>query len=722
MHVDGATIPPEIEAGRPTLTHSPSLHDDASRTQLSGLPTSPEGLPLFILSLDQRDELSLLASRLGWKPVAARRPDRAESRYLSSLARIALLDLRCTPADVAMAMVQGIADAVEASGGAVMALLDDVGAKHVPDLVAAGVTHMLDGAITLPRLESALRSADKLAERLMGSMAASRNRHAVQRSDALFWRWNGTERTLSVSPALAELLKIMVPDADYARWSISDLVRALDRTDRAGALAAIRHAVDDLMPAAFAHAVPAQPGRRLVQHLYPDAQGFSGEVEELATHRHLNSRERDPMTGLASRLGALSWLDKSQEDQRLPVVLLIGLGEFDRVNSAYGRLVGDAMLTRVAMRLTRLVEAMGARDALVARLTGAEFVVALLGEAGSGQAPLDRATLLARQLVAEIGRPFNAGDFLIRLSGRCGIAVGQESDTAEMLLRRASNALADARRGGAQGGIRIRIADQNSQILDDDRLHNDLRYALDSGQIQILFQPQYAMADDAIVGVEALARWQHHDYGEIGAGALFAIAERSDFLLPLSDHIHARALTEAAAWPEALSHLRLAVNVTAGDISEPDFLRNFLRLVDETGFERSRLTVELTESGLVENLEGAGLLLAQLRDAGLAVAVDDFGTGYSSLAYLKALPLDYLKIDSSLARDITSTARDSIIVRAIIDMARSLDLGVIAEGVETEQQLALLARAGCTCYQGFLRSPPVTSDVLKTLVEQSLSR
>jgi len=719
MHVDGATIPPEIEAGRPTLTHSPSLHDEAPTTQLNGLPASPEGLPLFILSLDQRDELSLLASRLGWKPVAARRPDRAESRYLSSLARIALLDLRGTPADQAMAMVQGIADAVEASGGAVLALLDDVGAKHVPDLVAAGVTHMLDGAITLPRLESALRSADKLAERLMGSMAASRNRHAVQRSDALFWRWNGLERTLSVSPALAELLKIMVPDADYARWSISDLVRALDRADRAGALAAIRHAVDDLMPAAFAHAVPAQPGRRLVQHLYPDAQGFSGEVEELATHRHLNSRERDPMTGLASRLGALSFLDKSQEEPRLPVVLLIGLGEFDRVNSAYGRLVGDAMLTRVAMRLTRLVEAMGARDALVARLTGAEFVVALLGEAGSDQAPLDRATLLARQLVAEIGRPFNAGDFLIRLSGRCGIAVGQQGDTAEMLLRRASNALADARRGGAQGGIRIRIADQNSQILDDDRLHNDLRYALDSGQIQILFQPQYAMADDAIVGVEALARWQHHDYGEIGAGALFAIAERSDFLLPLSDHIHARALTEAAAWPESLKHLRLAVNVTAGDISEPDFLRNFLRLIDETGFERSRLTVELTESGLVENLDGAGLLLAQLRDAGLAVAVDDFGTGYSSLAYLKALPLDYLKIDSSLARDITSTARDSIIVRAIIDMARSLDLGVIAEGVETEQQLALLARAGCTCYQGFLRSPPVTSDVLRRLVESA---
>jgi predicted signal transduction protein with EAL and GGDEF domain len=414
------------------------------------------------------------------------------------------------------------------------------------------------------------------------------------------------------------------------------------------------------------------------------------------------------------------WLDHVQAEQRLPVVLLVGLGEFDRVNSAYGRLVGDAMLTRVAMRLTRVVEAMGARDALVARLTGTEFLIGLTGEPGATDAPLERAALLARQLIAEISRPFNAGDFLIRLSSRCGIALGQVGDAAEMILRRASNALADARRGGAQGGIRVRIADDSSRIVDDDRLQTDLRYALDSGQIQILFQPQYDMATDGIIGVEALARWQHPDYGEIGAGALFAIAERSDFMLPLSDHIHARALTEAAAWPETLKDLRLAINVTAADISEPDFLASFLRLVDESGFARERLTVELTESGLVEDLSSASLLLTQLREAGLAVAVDDFGTGYSSLAYLKALPLDYLKIDSSIARDITGTGRDRIIVRAIIDMARELDLGVVAEGVETEQQLALLARAGATSYQGFLRSPAVTSEVLAGLVREQV--
>jgi EAL domain-containing protein (putative c-di-GMP-specific phosphodiesterase class I) len=167
-----------------------------------------------------------------------------------------------------------------------------------------------------------------------------------------------------------------------------------------------------------------------------------------------------------------------------------------------------------------------------------------------------------------------------------------------------------------------------------------------------------------------------------------------------------------------LRALRLAINVTAADITEPDFLTSFLRLVDESGFARDRLTVELTESGLVEDLASASLLLSQLREAGLAVAVDDFGTGYSSLAYLKALPLDYLKIDSSIARDITGSGRDRIIVRAIIDMARSLGLGVIAEGVETQPQLALLARAGATSYQGFLRSPAVTSAALAELVRK----
>ncbi len=199
------------------------------------------------------------------------------------------------------------------------------------------------------------------------------------------------------------------------------------------------------------------------------------------------------------------------------------------------------------------------------------------------------------------------------------------------------------------------MAGDSGGLIHDEQLLNDLRHALDNGQIQILFQPQYAMEDDRMIGVEALARWQHPQFGEISAGVLFALAERADFILPLSDHIHARALAEAARWPTALAHLRLSINITAADIAEPDFQGGFLRMIDDTGLARERITVELTESGLVENLDAAATLLGQLREAGLTVAIDDFGTGYSSLAYLKSLPLDYLKIDSGIVRDITGT-------------------------------------------------------------------
>ncbi|MFD2427599.1 EAL domain-containing protein [Sphingobium scionense] len=194
--------------------------------------------------------------------------------------------------------------------------------------------------------------------------------------------------------------------------------------------------------------------------------------------------------------------------------------------------------------------------------------------------------------------------------------------------------------------------------------------------------------------------------------------ERSDYMLPLSAHIQAEALRQAAAWPSALSNLRLSINVTAADIAQPGFMADFLGQVDRSGFPRSRLTVEITESGLIQDVDAAAALLTALRSEGLAVAIDDFGTGYSSLAYLKGLPLDYLKIDSSLAQDIAGSARDRIIVRGVIHMAKSLGLNVIAEGVETEQQLDLLAREGCDYYQGFLRSAGVSSPELISLVLQ----
>lgn len=247
-------------------------------------------------------------------------------------------------------------------------------------------------------------------------------------------------------------------------------------------------------------------------------------------------------------------------------------------------------------------------------------------------------------------------------------------------------------------------------------LDADLPHAIERGEIGIVFQPQVGVASGRVVGVEALARWRHPQLGEIDASTLFAVAERSGLLFDLSQHVQRSALEAAAGWPAALAHLRVAINVTSVDIAQPDFADRFIAELDRVGVARRRITVEITESGLIEDLATAARLLADLRAHGLCVAIDDFGTGYSSLAYLKALPLDFLKIDKQMAQDIEGSTRDRVVVRGVIDMARALGLGVVAEGVETERQLTLLAEEGCNYYQGYLYAPALTSEALAGLL------
>ena len=184
----------------------------------------------------------------------------------------------------------------------------------------------------------------------------------------------------------------------------------------------------------------------------------------------------------------------------------------------------------------------------------------------------------------------------------------------------------------------------------------------------------------------------------------------------MSEHIQGLVLTRAARWPQALAGLRVSVNLTAADVARPGYAALFLARLDASGFPRGRLTIEITESGLMEDLTAASAFLAALRGAGCRIAIDDFGTGYSSLAYLKTLPLDYLKIDRALTRDIGGSARDRVVVGGVITMARSLGLGVIAEGVETTDQRALLAAAGCDLYQGFLTAPPLDEAALVAMM------
>lgn len=235
-----------------------------------------------------------------------------------------------------------------------------------------------------------------------------------------------------------------------------------------------------------------------------------------------------------------------------------------------------------------------------------------------------------------------------------------------------------------------------------ERLAAELPRAIARHEITVLFQPQVRIADDRITGVEALARWDHPALGALGADPLFAAAERSAGESALSAHIQARALAVAAAWPDALSRLGLALNVTAGDLMAERFAEALLDRIAASGFAPGRLTVEITETALITDLPGAAAALDRLRDAGVAIAIDDFGAGYAGLGYLRGLPFDRLKIDRSLVADIADSARGRAVVRGIVALAGALDLSVVAEGVETAAQRACLAEEGCGWYQGFL--------------------
>jgi EAL domain-containing protein (putative c-di-GMP-specific phosphodiesterase class I) len=287
--------------------------------------------------------------------------------------------------------------------------------------------------------------------------------------------------------------------------------------------------------------------------------------------------------------------------------------------------------------------------------------------------------------------------------------------SADALLQAAGAALVSARELGPNA-FQVYLSGETNDPVRLASLEQSVRAAARDRLLDIEYQPQVSVAENRIVGVEALLRFEHPVYGRLTADTLLSTAERGEFSLEFGRSILRQAFGEASTWSGALADLRLSVNVTAADMHDPEFVTHLIEALGDTGFPPERLTLEITEGSLVENLEATAAMLNALKRRRISVAIDDFGTGYSSLAYLKSLPLDYLKIDKRIAADITGETRDKVIVRGVIDMARSLDMTVIAEGVETEDQLDLLIRAGCNWYQGFLCSGAMRGSELEGFI------
>ena len=405
-----------------------------------------------------------------------------------------------------------------------------------------------------------------------------------------------------------------------------------------------------------------------------------------------------------------TWLKDAASSQSAPQVhaALIGLRRFDTVNLAYGESTGDGALVEVARRLNRFCEDEIDGEWKLARGGGGHFLVILRGNCSR-----ERWQWLAEELADAIARPINASEGVLRLSPRVALLRALSSERVDTMLDRLSITLAELQR---EQNRRVQWADGERALLGRSgaELEADLLRAIDRDEIEIWFQPQYSLKGGSLVGAEALARWQHRDLGQVGASALFTIAERADHVTPLSRHIAMRALELASQWP---SHLRLSLNVTPSDLADSRFATQMLAIVRQTAFLPQKLTIEVTEHALLGDLSTAQESLEQLAEAKIEIACDDFGAGFCNFRYLKVLPIGAIKLDRSMVEGVTTDTRDLEVLRAIIALGKALSMKLIAEGVETEELRDLLAAEGCDVYQGYFGDQPMSAAEFLTLAK-----
>lgn len=432
-----------------------------------------------------------------------------------------------------------------------------------------------------------------------------------------------------------------------------------------------------------------------------------------------NEPPRDDLTGLpgleAARARLALWNRQGLHGgEHVVHGLLLGLQRFETINMAFGEAAGDGALVAVAARLSQFAGDELDGPWLAVRGSGGSFLI-VANQACSRE----RWQLFAEQLADLVSRPIARGAETLRLSPRIALLRAMPGEEADSVLDRLSQTLATARR---QQGRRVVWGDGEATRAGRTaaQLEADLLKAIDRDEIEVVYQPQYALARGGVAeqlsGAEALARWNHSELGRIGAGALFAIAERADHVVPLSRHVAALALAEAARWPVGL---RLSLNLTPNELASWSFAADMADALRISGLPASRLTLEVTEQALLADIALAARSLAEVAKRGVRIALDDFGAGFCNFRYLKTLPLHYLKLDRSMVDNVTEDARDLAVLRAITAMAGALGLEVIAEGVETEAQAMAVAAEGCHYLQGFLRAKPMAADEFLALAQAS---
>ncbi len=447
-----------------------------------------------------------------------------------------------------------------------------------------------------------------------------------------------------------------------------------------------------------------------------DRKQAEAERRRLLRERALYSEisllaRKDPLTGLPNRAllhdRVATAIASAERHGHRVALMFLDLDRFKHVNDSLGHAVGDWLIESVALRLTASVRAIDT----VSRQGGDEFVI-LLSEVQDK----DEVARAAAETLAAATGTHRVAAHEIHVTASAGIAVYPEDGRdSETLIKNADIAMYDAKDQG-RGSMRFFDEEMNTRLVQRQTLEGSLRRALDRREFLLYYQPKVDLQSGRLIGAEALLRWQHPDRGLVGPEHFVPVAEDSGLIVSIGQWVLGEACRQARAWQAAgLEPVPIALNISAIEFRNAAFLDNVRRVLGETRLDPGLLELELTETVLIESVAATSDVLRELKAMGLRVAVDDFGTGYSSLSYLAQFPIDALKVDQSFVRGITND-EGSPIIAAVISMGRSLNHRVIAEGIETETQLAFLRAQRCEEGQGFHFSRPLVADRFAALL------
>lgn len=441
---------------------------------------------------------------------------------------------------------------------------------------------------------------------------------------------------------------------------------------------------------------------------------FTDITEKKQTEeRLLNLAYYDPLTQLPNRSLFQERLEHDiaacRRHGKKLAVLFIDLDRFKYINDTFGHIAGDQLLATMAERVKAEIR----ESDTVARLGGDEFTVILSEIHSAGDA-----SSVADGIVDALYRPFAIQENEIRVGGSVGIAIfPDDGEDYDALSKKADMAMYQAKSHG-RNNYQFFSAEMNRYVTERVAVEGELHQAIENREFQVYYQPKYHFTDERLSGMEALVRWNHPTLGLVPPDRFIPIAEDSGLILPIGQQVLEQACAQVAEWSREYGDTpHIAINLSAKQFRQKDLIAVTEAVLEQSGLRPEQVEMEITESTIVGDVDAAINTMQRLRDLGLSLAIDDFGTGYSSLNYLKRFPVNTLKIDRSFIRDITINANDAAIVRAIIALAHSLDLKVVAEGVETREQLEYLGKEGCHEAQGYYFSRPVPADEMATLLK-----